>query len=83
MQSAVNTLRYFDVDARSIVRGGDWDTSNDDNAVSIVHKAIDRGINLFDVAPVYGWNHAERVLGKALTGGMRGTVIIVSKCGLT
>lgn len=62
--------------------GGDWDTSNDDNAIAIVHAAINSGVNLFDVAPVYGWHHAERVLGKALKGGLREKVVIASKCGL-
>lgn len=62
--------------------GGDWDTSNDDSATAIIHAAIDNGINLFDVAPVYGWHHAERVLGKALQGGLRQKVLIASKCGL-
>lgn len=61
--------------------GGDWDTSNDDNAISIVHASIDHGINLFDVAPVYGWTHAETVLGRALKG-KRDKVLIASKCGL-
>lgn len=61
--------------------GGDWDTSNDEKSISIVHAAIDNGINLFDVAPVYGWNHAERVLGRALKG-KREEVLIASKCGL-
>jgi aryl-alcohol dehydrogenase-like predicted oxidoreductase len=62
--------------------GGDWDSSNDENAVRIVHSAIDSGINFFDVAPVYGWHHAERVLGEALKGGLREKVLIASKCGL-
>ncbi len=62
--------------------GGDWDCSNDNNSISIVHAAIDNGINLFDVAPVYGWYHAERVLGKALKGERRKKVLIASKCGL-
>ncbi|NLF26978.1 MAG: aldo/keto reductase [Clostridiales bacterium] len=62
--------------------GGDWDTSDDENAIKIVHAAIDQGINLFDVAPVYGWFHAERVLGRALRGGRREKVLICSKCGL-
>jgi aryl-alcohol dehydrogenase-like predicted oxidoreductase len=64
--------------------GGDWDTSSDMGADRIIHAAIDMGVNLFDVAPVYGWNHAERVLGKTLKeGGLRDKVIIASKCGLT
>lgn len=62
--------------------GGDWDDSNDKNSNQIVHAAIDHGVNLFDVAPVYGWNHSERVLGNALKNGKREKVIIASKCGL-
>lgn len=62
--------------------GGDWDKSDDDNAIKIVHAAIDAGINLFDIAPVYGWFHAEKILGKALKAGKRERVIIASKCGL-
>ena len=62
--------------------GGDFDSSDDNASMNIVHAAIDRGINLFDVAPVYGWTHAEKVLGKALKG-KRDKVLIASKCGLT
>jgi len=61
--------------------GGDWDNTDDNKSISIVHTAIDKGVNLFDVAPVYGWNHAERVLGRALVG-KRDKVLIASKCGL-
>lgn len=62
--------------------GGDWGGEDDDRYIGIVREAIERGINFFDVAPVYGWSHAERVLGRALKGGLRDRVIIASKCGL-
>ncbi len=62
--------------------GGDWDNSSDEKSTSIIHAAIDHGINLFDVAPVYGWYHAEEVLGNALKNGKRDKVLIASKCGL-
>lgn len=63
--------------------GGDWDTSNQKNAVEIIHTAIDMGVNFFDVAPVYGWGTSEEVLGKALKeNGSRHKVLIASKCGL-
>ena len=62
--------------------GGDWDSSEDNNSDRIIHASIDLGINLFDVAPVYGWYHSEEVLGKALQGGLRQKVVIASKCGL-
>ncbi len=62
--------------------GGDFDSSDDTVSDKIVHAAIAHGINLFDVAPVYGWTHSEIVLGKALKG-KRDKVLIASKCGLT
>jgi len=62
--------------------GGDWDSSEDNNSNNIIHAAIDLGVNLFDVAPVYGWYHSDKVLGKALQGGLRQKVVIASKCGL-
>ncbi len=63
--------------------GGDWDSSDEKKSIGIAHAAIDAGINMFDIAPVYGWFNAERVLGKALKDGKREKVIIASKCGLT
>lgn len=63
--------------------GGDWDTSDEQKAINIIHAAIDLGINLFDVAPVYGWGVSEQILGKALKDGKREKVIIASKAGLT
>jgi len=61
--------------------GGDWDSSEEQNSINIVHAAIDLGVNLFDVAPVYGWGTSETVLGKALRG-KRDKVLIASKGGL-
>lgn len=63
--------------------GGDWDLTDDKKSESIIHAAIDMGVNFFDVAPVYGWGHSEVVLGKALKdSGLRNKVIIASKGGL-
>ena len=63
--------------------GGDWDSTDDRKSVDIIHRAIDLGINFFDVAPVYGWGHSEQVLGMALKQGrLRDKVLIASKGGL-
>lgn len=63
--------------------GGDWDSSEENNSIAIIHAAIDMGINFFDVAPVYGWSVSETILGKALKeGGRRNKVLIASKGGL-
>ena len=61
--------------------GGDWDGFNEQNCVDIVHAALDVGVNLFDVAPVYGWNKSEEILGKALKK-YRDKAIIATKGGL-
>jgi aryl-alcohol dehydrogenase-like predicted oxidoreductase len=58
-----------------------WSGSEDDEIVRTIQRGIDLGINFFDVAPVYGFGHAERVLGRALAG-KRQQVIIATKCGL-
>ncbi len=63
--------------------GGDWDDTDDKKSVDIILGAVERGINFFDVAPVYGWGHSETVLGKALKeAGLRNQVLIASKGGL-
>jgi len=58
-----------------------WDGTTDGDSIKTIHKAIEAGINLFDVAPVYGFGHAEEVLGKAISGS-RSKVFIATKCGL-
>lgn len=50
-----------------------------DNAVACVHRALDRGVTLFDTANVYGRGEAERVLGEALSGIPRDRVILATK----
>ena len=51
-----------------------------DAASRAVNAAIDRGINLFDTAEVYGPYHSERLLARAM-GDRRGEVILVDKVG--
>jgi aryl-alcohol dehydrogenase-like predicted oxidoreductase len=60
---------------------GQWNNSDDDEAVRAVDAALDAGITLFDTAPIYGFGHAEEVLGRALKG-RRDEAFIASKCGL-
>jgi myo-inositol catabolism protein IolS len=55
-----------------------WSTSNDATFASVVHAALDRGINFFDTAPAYGDGHAERLLGAAI-GTRRHEVILATK----
>jgi L-galactose dehydrogenase len=45
-----------------------------------VHRAIEHGINFFDVSPYYGRTLAEQRLGVALSG-RRDKVVLATKCG--
>src|SRR5689334_1063695 len=51
------------------------DESNDGDAISLVHRALDLGINLFDTAEIYGAGHSEEILGKALQGRRKDAII--------
>lgn len=48
--------------------------------VRAVHRAVDAGINFFDVSPYYGSTLAEERLGKALAG-IRSKAVLATKCG--
>jgi len=47
----------------------------------VVHAALDRGINFFDTADVYGGTHSEEFLGRAL-GARRSSIVLATKFGL-
>lgn len=61
--------------------GSSWNGTTDAESIRTVRTAVDLGVTFFDVAPVYGFGHAEEVLGEALAG-RRDSVLIGSKCGL-
>ena len=63
------------------IGGYDYGGVDDRDSIAAVQRAVENGINLFDTADVYGFGHAEEILGKAL-GNKRGQVIIASKFGL-
>ena len=62
---------------------GGWMWGGSDDALSIrtIQSAVDRGITLIDTAPVYGFGHAEEIVGVALRG-RRAQVAIATKAGL-
>ena len=43
-------------------------STNLDDPVTLVKRAYELGINLFDTAPIYGFGHSEKILGLALQG---------------
>jgi aryl-alcohol dehydrogenase-like predicted oxidoreductase len=59
-----------------------WGGTEESDAISTIHAALDNGINLIDTAPVYGFGRSEELVGKALQGGRREGAIIATKVGL-
>jgi len=55
-----------------------WGQVDDDESIRAIHAALDRGVNFFDTANVYGAGHSERVLGRAVAG-RRSQVVIATK----
>lgn len=43
-----------------------WGPQDDDDSLSAIHDALDRGLNWIDTAAVYGLGHSEEVVGRAL-----------------
>lgn len=58
-----------------------WTTLSEKEAIHLVHKALDLGVNFFDTAPVYGNGTSELRLGKAFVGKDRSKLVINSKFG--
>jgi aryl-alcohol dehydrogenase-like predicted oxidoreductase len=61
--------------------GHGWGETDDNELIDAVHVALDRGINFFDTADIYGLGKSETLLGKAL-GANRPNVIVATKFGV-
>ena len=53
-----------------------------DDAVKIIHRALDAGINFVDTADVYSDGESEQIVGKALADRRRDEVVLATKVGL-
>jgi len=58
-----------------------WDSLSEKEAIDLVKKSIDLGVNFFDTAPNYGLGTSEIRLGKALKGTDRDSFVINTKFG--
>jgi aryl-alcohol dehydrogenase-like predicted oxidoreductase len=58
---------------------GAWGNTDHDESVSIIHAALDAGINFIDTADVYSRGESEEIVGKALAGGRRDSVVLATK----
>src|SRR5512136_474084 len=60
--------------------GGSWGPVEDAESLAALQKAVDRGVNFFDTADVYGDGRSERLLAQ-LKRDRREEIIIATKAG--
>src|SRR5436305_1812701 len=60
--------------------GGSWGAVEDKESLAALHAALDRGVNFFDTADVYGDGRSERLLAQ-LRKERRETFYIATKAG--
>jgi aryl-alcohol dehydrogenase-like predicted oxidoreductase len=58
---------------------GAWGNTDHDDSIRIIHRALDAGINFVDTADVYSAGESEVIVGKALAGGRRESVVLATK----
>jgi len=63
------------------IGGWMWGGTDERESVATIRAALDRGINLIDTAPAYGFGTSEEIVGKALVG-VRSQTVIATKVGL-
>ena len=61
--------------------GGNWTGMSREKAVRAIKEARSLGVNFFDVAPIYGFGEAEKLLGEVVSD-FREDIFIASKVGL-
>src|SRR3981081_2896077 len=65
------------------IGGWMWGGSDERESIRTIHAALDKGINLIDTAPVYGFGRSEEIVGKAVAEYVhRDAVVIAAKVGL-
>lgn len=61
--------------------GGLYREVSEADAIAVIRMAYQRGIRLFDTAPIYGYGRSEALLGKALRGFDRDSYAVITKVG--
>ncbi|MGC8548149.1 MAG: aldo/keto reductase [Acidobacteriaceae bacterium] len=65
------------------IGGGEWGAVSEADAMATCRAIFDHGMNLIDVAPIYGHGRSEEIVGKAMREhGRREDFYIATKAGL-
>jgi len=63
--------------------GADWGDVAEDDAIGVLHAALDAGVTFLDTADVYGDGRSERLVGRVLAerGGASSGITVATKMG--
>lgn len=65
------------------IGGWMWGGTDEEKSVQTISAAVERGVNLIDTAPAYGFGRSEEIVGRAIAEGrLRSRVFIATKVGL-
>jgi aryl-alcohol dehydrogenase-like predicted oxidoreductase len=61
--------------------GADWGSVSEDDAMAVLHAALDSGVTFLDTADVYGDGRSETLIGRLLRGRPDADVTVATKMG--
>ena len=61
--------------------GADWGDVSDDEALGVLHAAVESGVTFLDTADVYGDGRSERIIGRFIAGNAGQGVTVATKMG--
>lgn len=95
MMACVNLMDYVKISGTDIevsriglgtwaIGGWMWGGTDEKQSIETIHAALEKGINLIDTAPAYGFGRSEKIVGKAIDEyvGKREGLIISTKAGI-
>ncbi len=68
--------------SRYVVGGYHMNVNGEETATRIIHRALDLGVNFLDSANLYHKGASDEIYGRALSGGRRQKVLLMTKCEL-
>ncbi|MFP4368378.1 MAG: aldo/keto reductase, partial [Candidatus Kapaibacterium sp.] len=65
------------------IGGWMWGGTDEKESIKTIHTALDKGINMIDTAPAYGFGKSEEITGKAIKEyGGREKIVLATKTAL-
>ncbi|HWT23735.1 MAG TPA: aldo/keto reductase [Solirubrobacteraceae bacterium] len=61
--------------------GGDWGSVGEDDALAVLHAAVESGVTFIDTADVYGDGRSERLIGRLLAERPDAGLFVATKMG--